>query len=155
MFAEPGTAMLVEDPTYAGALSFLKTMPIDLVPVGTDADGIIPDDLERILETWPEHNPNGKKDQPRPKVLYTVPVGGNPTGVSSTLDRKKRMYQVCQKYDIIIIEDDPYYYLQVIITRGEGVLRHPMLTYICSSMSNAHHPTCPWMWMVEYYASIV
>ncbi|KAJ8661436.1 hypothetical protein O0I10_002702 [Lichtheimia ornata] len=112
MFAEPGTAMLIEDPTYAGALSFLNTMPIDLVPVGTDADGIIPDNLERILETWPEHNPNGKKDQPRPNVLYTVPVGGNPTGVSSTLDRKKRMYQVCQKYDIIIIEDDPYYYLQ-------------------------------------------
>ncbi|KAI7859452.1 pyridoxal phosphate-dependent transferase [Circinella umbellata] len=112
MFAEPGSALLVEEPTYTGALSFLETQPVDLVPVSTDAKGIVPEDLDKILTNWPESNPSGKKDQARPQVLYTVPVGGNPTGVSSTLDRKKRMYEVCQKHDIIIIEDDPYYYLQ-------------------------------------------
>ncbi|KAI9480238.1 pyridoxal phosphate-dependent transferase [Zychaea mexicana] len=112
MFAEPGTALLVEEPTYAGALSFLKSEPVDLVPVNTDSEGIDPEMLDRILTSWPELNPTGKKDQPRPQVLYTVPVGGNPTGVSSTLQRKKRTYEVCQKHDILIIEDDPYYYLQ-------------------------------------------
>ncbi|KAI9497665.1 pyridoxal phosphate-dependent transferase [Zychaea mexicana] len=112
MFAEPGSALLVEEPTYTGALSFLETQPIDLVPVATDAQGISPEALDQILSNWPESNPSGKKDQPRPQVLYTVPVGGNPTGVSSTLERKKRTYEVCKKHDIIIIEDDPYYYLQ-------------------------------------------
>ncbi|KAI9315506.1 pyridoxal phosphate-dependent transferase [Dichotomocladium elegans] len=112
MFAEPGHAFLVENPTYTGALSFLETLPIDLVPVATDAQGIDPDSLDRILANWPNSNPTGKKDQPRPKILYTVPVGGNPTGVSSSLERKKKTYALCQKYDLMIIEDDPYYYLQ-------------------------------------------
>ncbi|CDS03913.1 hypothetical protein LRAMOSA06868 [Lichtheimia ramosa] len=112
MFAEPGHALLVEGPTYTGALSFLETQPIDLVPVATDAEGIVPESLDQILADWPNSNPSGKKDQPRPQVLYTVPVGGNPTGVSSSLERKKKTYAIAQKYDLIIVEDDPYYYLQ-------------------------------------------
>ena len=112
MFAEPGHALLVEGPTYTGALSFLETQPIDLVPVATDAEGIVPESLDQILADWPNSNPSGKKDQPRPQALYTVPVGGNPTGVSTSLERKKKTYAIAQKYDLIIVEDDPYYYLQ-------------------------------------------
>lgn len=113
MFAEPGSALLVEEPTYTGALSFLQTQPCDLVPVATDKEGIVPEALEEILANWPNSNPTGKKDQPRPQVIYTVPIGGNPTGVSATLERKKKTYAICQKYDVLILEDDPYYYLQV------------------------------------------
>ncbi|KAI7854328.1 pyridoxal phosphate-dependent transferase [Circinella umbellata] len=112
MFAEPGSAILVEEPTYTGVLSFLKSQPVDLIPVDTDAKGINPEKLDQILTNWPNSNPTGKKDQPRPQVLYTIPVGGNPTGVSSTLERKKKTYEICQKHDVVIIEDDPYYYLQ-------------------------------------------
>jgi kynurenine/2-aminoadipate aminotransferase len=112
MFCEPGHALLAEKPTYTGALSFLETQPVDLVPVATDAHGIVPESLEEVLANWPESNPSGKKDQPRPSVIYTVPVGGNPTGVSATLERKQKAYEICRKYDVLIVEDDPYYYLQ-------------------------------------------
>ena len=45
-------------------------------------------------------------------MLYTVPVGGNPTGVSQTLERKKEIYQIAREHNLLILEDDPYYYLQ-------------------------------------------
>lgn len=47
-----------------------------------------------------------------PRVLYTIPVAQNPTGCITTEERKKGVYQICQEFDIILIEDDPYYYLQ-------------------------------------------
>ncbi|CEG62785.1 hypothetical protein RMATCC62417_00061 [Rhizopus microsporus] len=112
MMINPGDSVLVEEPTYTGALSFLETMPCDLAPVATDEFGIIPESLDHLLAHWPESNPSGKKDQPRPHVLYTIPSGGNPTGVSATLERKQAVYKICSKYDVIILEDDAYYYLQ-------------------------------------------
>jgi DNA-binding transcriptional MocR family regulator len=45
-------------------------------------------------------------------MLYTVPVGGNPTGVSQTLERKKEIYDIAREHNLLILEDDPYYYLQ-------------------------------------------
>ena len=61
--------------------------------------------LSKILREWP-------KDTPRPKILYTVPIGGNPTGISTTLERKKQIYALAQEFNLLILEDDPYYYLQ-------------------------------------------
>ncbi|KAI9265315.1 pyridoxal phosphate-dependent transferase [Helicostylum pulchrum] len=112
MMINPGDSVLVENPTYTGALSFLETMNCDLADIATDEFGIVPESLEKMLANWPESNPSGKKDQPRPHCLYTIPSGGNPTGVSSTLERKKAVYKICSKYDILILEDDAYYFLQ-------------------------------------------
>jgi kynurenine/2-aminoadipate aminotransferase len=47
-----------------------------------------------------------------PRVLYVIPTAQNPTGCSYSYSRRRAIYAVCQRYDIIIIEDDPYYYLQ-------------------------------------------
>ncbi|ORX61546.1 PLP-dependent transferase, partial [Hesseltinella vesiculosa] len=105
MVIEPGTPILVENPTYTGILSFLKSQPCELIGVNTDGSGLVPEHLDQVLANWPE-------DRPMPPALYTVPVGGNPTGASSTLERKKQVYAICHKYDILIFEDDPYYYLQ-------------------------------------------
>jgi kynurenine/2-aminoadipate aminotransferase len=113
MLTNPGEAILVEDPTYTGALGFLDNVECDLAPIATDENGILPSSLEAMLSNWPESNPNGKKDQPRPHVLYTVPTGGNPTGCSSAFERKRQVYDICSKYDVVILEDDPYYYLQL------------------------------------------
>ncbi|KAI7906487.1 pyridoxal phosphate-dependent transferase [Cokeromyces recurvatus] len=112
MMINDGDSVLVETPTYTGVLSFLETLNCDLADVATDEYGIIPESLENMLANWPESNPSGKKDQPRPHCLYTVPSGGNPTGISATLERKQAVYKICSKYDIIILEDDAYYYLQ-------------------------------------------
>ncbi|RCH85795.1 hypothetical protein CU098_003180 [Rhizopus stolonifer] len=112
MMINPGEALLVENPTYTGALSFLDTIDCTLADVATDEFGIVPESLETMLANWPESNPNGRKDQARPHCLYTIPSGGNPTGVTATLERKQAVYNICSKYDIMILEDDPYYYLQ-------------------------------------------
>lgn len=117
MLIRPGDAILAESPTYTGALSVLENLDCTIADIPTDAHGIIPHHLDEMLRTWPQHNPSGRTDQPRPHCLYTVPSGGNPTGISSTLERKQAIYGICSKYDVIIVEDDPYYFLQFSKTR--------------------------------------
>ncbi|RKO84666.1 pyridoxal phosphate-dependent transferase [Blyttiomyces helicus] len=100
-----GEVMLIESPTYVGSLAFLRPLGAKFAEIDTDGEGLVPDHLEKILATW--QNP-----ATRPKILYTIPIGGNPTGASVTLERKKQVYAIAKKYDLLIIEDDPYYYLQ-------------------------------------------
>nr|KAG5703261.1 hypothetical protein BaRGS_034172 [Batillaria attramentaria] len=76
--------------------------------VKSDDQGIDPEDLERILSTWSTVKPGTKK----PKVLYAITSGGNPTGVTWSLERKRAVYQVARSHDLIILEDDAYYFLQ-------------------------------------------
>lgn len=59
-----------------------------------DGEGIIPEDLERILENWDE----AKEGARRPRLFYTVPTGQNPTGSTMFGDRKKIIYDICVKY---------------------------------------------------------
>ncbi|CAO3619078.1 unnamed protein product [Cunninghamella echinulata] len=136
MFINPGTPILVENPTYTGVLTFLKSQPCELIGISTDGSGLIPEELERILTEWPTDQ------KPRPQVIYTVPTGGNPTGASVTLERKKQIYSICQKFDILILEDDPYYYLQfreertpsyLSLDTDSRVLRFDSLSKILSS----------------------
>ncbi|CAG8595469.1 3337_t:CDS:2, partial [Paraglomus occultum] len=101
----PGDYVLIENPTYTGTLAFLRSQPCNLVEVETDDQGLVPDSLYSILDNW-DHT------QRFPKILYTVPVGGNPTGISTTFERKQQIYAYAQKFNILILEDDPYYYLQ-------------------------------------------
>lgn len=51
-------------------------------------------------------------NMPLPRVLYLVPNGQNPVSYVAPLERKQALYQVCRKYDLMIVEDDPYFYLQ-------------------------------------------
>ncbi|KAH7889596.1 pyridoxal phosphate-dependent transferase [Phlebopus sp. FC_14] len=80
---------------------------INWVGVKMDSGGMIPEDLEKILFHWDE-----EKNERRPHVLYMVPVGQNPTGSTLSLERRKSIYTIAQKWDLVIIEDDPYYFLQ-------------------------------------------
>ncbi|KAG1821073.1 L-tyrosine:2-oxoglutarate aminotransferase [Suillus subaureus] len=77
------------------------------VGVKMDSGGIIPEELERVLVKWDE-----VKLGRRPRVLYIIPVGQNPTGSTLSVDRRKKIYAIAQTWDLIIIEDDPYYFLQ-------------------------------------------
>ncbi len=49
---------------------------------------------------------------PLPKVLYLVPNGQNPVSYVAPLERRQALYRMCRKYDLMIVEDDPYFYLQ-------------------------------------------
>jgi kynurenine/2-aminoadipate aminotransferase len=106
MLIDPQDSILIEAPAYSGTLAFLRPLECQFVHVSTDSLGLDPSSLAQILKEWPI------KDKPLPKILYTVPIGGNPTGLSTTLERKKEIYKIAEEYDLLILEDDPYYYLQ-------------------------------------------
>ncbi|GAB1606309.1 kynurenine/alpha-aminoadipate aminotransferase, mitochondrial-like isoform X1 [Argonauta hians] len=103
--------ILLETPCYSGTLSAIRPLGARILDIKTDKDGIIPSELLKALSPWsPEDAKNPNSDIP--KVLFMVPTGGNPTGVNYSLERKKEIYEIARTYDLLIIEDDPYYYLQ-------------------------------------------
>ncbi|QRV89570.1 mitochondrial carrier protein [Ceratobasidium sp. AG-Ba] len=103
-FVNPGDAVFIEAPAYAGVLPMLKSSRCELVEVPTDGKGIQSFKLRNILDTWPE----GK---PKPKVLYTTPYGSNPSGATATVERRKEVLELSRKHGFLILEDDPYFYL--------------------------------------------
>ncbi|EDR05824.1 uncharacterized protein LACBIDRAFT_191053 [Laccaria bicolor S238N-H82] len=92
-----GDSVLVESPVYAGVIPLFQSLHCDQIEVETDAEGISSDSLRSILENWPV----GK---PKPKVLYTVPYGCNPTGMTATLKRRKEVLRLAREHDFIILE---------------------------------------------------
>nr|XP_039255728.1 kynurenine/alpha-aminoadipate aminotransferase, mitochondrial-like [Styela clava] len=111
MLLSPGDNMLLDDPNYPGSLAFLQPLPINLLPVDTDEFGMKSSSLREALSAWkPSDALNPNSDIP--KVLYTIPNCGNPTGASASTGRKLEIYKIAQEYDLIIVEDDPYYFLQ-------------------------------------------
>lgn len=102
--------MLVEEFTYPNSIQTAAPFGIGIVPVGMDGEGMRvegPRGLREVLEGWDEAV-QGR----RPHLMYTVTIGQNPTGVSLSLRRRREIYALCERFDVIIIEDDPYWYLQ-------------------------------------------
>ncbi|KAH6626993.1 pyridoxal phosphate-dependent transferase [Chaetomium sp. MPI-SDFR-AT-0129] len=101
--------ILCEPYIYNSILSQAEPHGVQFVTVNTDVAGMVatgPGGLEDVLANW---DPSKGK---RPHLLYTVTLGHNPTGVVLSVERKKELYAVCSKYDVVIIEDEPYWYLQ-------------------------------------------
>lgn len=98
---DPGDVVLTASPTYLGALLTFNAAAADVVGVSIDEHGMIPEALEeRLLEL--------EKRGVRPKMLYLVPTFDNPTSTTMTLKRRKRIYALASRFDILIVEDDPY-----------------------------------------------
>uniref|UniRef100_A0A671MWJ1 Aminotransferase class I/classII large domain-containing protein n=1 Tax=Sinocyclocheilus anshuiensis TaxID=1608454 RepID=A0A671MWJ1_9TELE len=111
MLVNSGDNVLLDAPTYSGTLAALQPLGCNLINVASDQHGMIPADLRKILERWDPADAQ-KPGSSVPRVLYTIPNGGNPTGASMTCERKQEVYELARKYDFLIIEDDPYYFLQ-------------------------------------------
>ncbi|KAB5595415.1 Peptidyl-prolyl cis-trans isomerase-like 4 [Ceratobasidium theobromae] len=109
ILCQHGEFILTEDWSFPGALLAAWSLKVRPYAVPTDGLGMIPEELERILVEWKEEDHDGKR---RPHVMYTIPVGQNPTGAIMDAKRKQEIYNICVKFDIIIVEDDPYYFLQ-------------------------------------------
>lgn len=109
IFCDSGDTILLESYTYSSSLEAAEAQGLECIPVDMDDRGIIPEKLEKLLDNWENRYP-GKR---MPKVLYTIPTGQNPTGCTLTDDRKPMIYDIVQRYNMIIIEDDPYYFLQM------------------------------------------
>ncbi|KAK5137743.1 hypothetical protein LTR08_007314 [Meristemomyces frigidus] len=101
--------LLVEEFCYMNAVQGGEPRGLNIAPVGMDDEGMRaegPGGLREVLENWDESK--GK----RPHLMYTVTMGQNPTSGVLSLARRRAIYALCSKYDIIIVEDDPYWYLQ-------------------------------------------
>ncbi|KAH9947220.1 pyridoxal phosphate-dependent transferase [Amylocystis lapponica] len=107
MLCNPGETILTEEWTYPSALATAKPFGVHAVPIAMDKDGMSAVHLRKVLSEWDE----GVKGK-RPHVMYTVPIGQNPSGSTMDGPRKKEVYDVCSEFDVIIVEDDPYYFLQ-------------------------------------------
>ncbi|KAJ2810213.1 hypothetical protein H4S07_002795 [Coemansia furcata] len=105
LFCEPGDSILVDRWTFPGALSSLASAKVQPIPVPMDSEGMIPEALDNICHMWSGSAP--------PRAIYLVPTGQNPTGTTMSLARRKAIYTVAQKHNLAIIEDDPYYFLQL------------------------------------------
>ncbi|KAL0946780.1 hypothetical protein HGRIS_012953 [Hohenbuehelia grisea] len=106
LLGERGEWFLTEEFSFPGMTNAPLAYGIRWVGVKMDREGLIPGELDKVLREWDETR--GK----RPHVLYIVPCGQNPTGSTLSLRRRQKIYDIARDWDLIIIEDDPYYFLQ-------------------------------------------
>lgn len=102
-----GDVVLCEDPSFVGALNALRSYGVKLVGVSVDNDGMNIDELEEKL-----------KSEKNVKLIYTIPTFQNPTGTTMSACRRKKLLELADKYDVMILEDSPYFELRF---RGENV----------------------------------
>jgi len=95
IFINHGDRILVESPTYLGALQAWNTYGAEYVAVPFDENGMVTDELEKALRYGP-------------KFIYVLPNFQNPTGVTTSLERRKHLVELADRYGVPIIEDDPY-----------------------------------------------
>lgn len=98
-FINPGDTIIVEAPTYLGALQAFSAYQPCVRSVPFDEEGMRTDLLEELLK---ELGPRGAK------FLYTIPTFQNPGGVTMSMRRRKELLRLCNEYDIPVVEDDPY-----------------------------------------------
>lgn len=97
LFIDPGDVIVTENPTFLGALiAFNPTEPA-YVPVPMDAHGLDVEALAEVLRTTPGV-----------KLIYTVPDFQNPTGVTLATDRRRRLVELAEEFDVMVLEDTPY-----------------------------------------------
>lgn len=99
IFINRGDRILVESPTYLGALQAWNAYGAEYVSVPIDQDGMIPEELAKALRYGP-------------KFIYLLPNFQNPTGVTMSYERRLKIIELADRYGVPIIEDDPYVQLR-------------------------------------------
>lgn len=94
---DPGDRVLVEAPTYLGAIMAFAGFEADVEGVAVDDDGIRLDELERALARGP-----------RPKLLYVIPDHQNPSGLSLAEERRGALVELCRRHGVLLVEDVAY-----------------------------------------------
>jgi GntR family transcriptional regulator/MocR family aminotransferase len=90
----PGDTVLVENPTYVGAIDLFRSMDVRLIGVPTDPEGMVVEELEDLVTSS------------RPKLIYTIPTFHNPTGTCLNSVRRRRLIEIARKFNVPILEDD-------------------------------------------------
>lgn len=92
-----GDVVICENPSFIGALNAFRAYNLKLVGVDMEDDGISVEKLEKAL-----------KENPNAKIIYLIPTFQNPTGITMPLKKRKAVLELAQKYNVFILEDDPY-----------------------------------------------
>jgi 2-aminoadipate transaminase len=98
---DPGDVIVAEGPTYPGAVPSFSSYQADVVQIDMDSDGMRIDLMEETLDRL-------EREGKRPKFIYTVPSFQNPAGVTMSLPRRKRLVEVANEREILVLEDNPY-----------------------------------------------
>lgn len=102
LFANHDDRIILSEPIYPGTLSAFRSFTNNFVPVPLDSQGMQTDILEEKLETIE------MTGEQLPKFIYTIPNGHNPGGVALAMERRKHMLEIANRYDLLVLEDDPY-----------------------------------------------
>lgn len=89
--------IITENPSYLGAFAAFKPFATNYVGVNGDEEGMLMDELEEVI-----------KNTPKAKMIYVIPNFQNPTGRTWSLERRKKLIEIANKYDLPILEDNAY-----------------------------------------------
>jgi len=101
LFCNPGDVVLVEDPTYVGALNTFEAYQVQVETVEMDQYGLVPELLEARIAAL---QLAGKSI----KFLYTIPNFNNPSGITLDRERRQQVVDICRRANILVLEDNPY-----------------------------------------------
>ncbi len=97
VFCNEGDTVICENPTFIGGLNAFRSCGYNTVGVPIEEDGMNVEALEETI-----------KANPKAKLLYIIPTFQNPAGITTSLEKRKAIYEVCKKYGLMILEDNPY-----------------------------------------------
>lgn len=123
LLIEPGDVVLLEEPSYIGAIQAFESYDARLIGIPMDEEGMRPDILEACLIKY------------RPKFIYTQPNFHNPTGITMSLNRRKELLKLSYYYNVPIMEDDPYgelYYSETPLPSLKSLDQSDYVIYVSS-----------------------
>ena len=97
LMLDPGDVVVTENPTFLGALIAFNPCEPRYATVRSDDEGMDTDDLARVLAA-----------EPAAKMIYVVPDFANPTGTTLSADRRRRLVELANEFDVLLVEDTPY-----------------------------------------------
>lgn len=100
-FVDPQDAVILEQPCYPGSTRVARSIMCHIAGVGLDDDGIIIDDLRKVVAQL-------QAEGRRPKLLYTISNFQNPNAGTMSLERRKAVAEICREHGILIAQDDAY-----------------------------------------------
>lgn len=92
-----GDTVICENPTFIGTLNTFRSYNLNMVGLSMEEDGIRPEELETAI-----------KANPKAKLIYLIPTFQNPSGRTMSLEKRKAVYEIALKHNILILEDNPY-----------------------------------------------
>ncbi|MBR1423578.1 MAG: PLP-dependent aminotransferase family protein [Ruminococcus sp.] len=106
VLCDPGDIIIAEAPSFIGSLNAFKSEDVELIGVTLEEDGINTEELEEVLKTG------------RVKLIYIIANFQNPTGLTTSLEKRKKIYALAKQYSAVILEDNPYGDLRI---EGENI----------------------------------